>query len=60
MELTVISSGSRGNSYILKSNNGKFCLLDCGIKFKDITSHEKFGSFTDLDFVFTSHVPSSQ
>ena len=55
MELTTISTGSRGNSYILKSGNGKFCLLDCGVKFKDITSHEKFGSFTDLDFAFTSH-----
>ena len=55
MELVVINSGSNGNAYILKSNNNKFCLLDCGIKFQNITSHEKFGGFTDLDFVFVTH-----
>lgn len=55
MELCVINTSSHGNAYLLKSSNNKFCLLDCGIKFKNITSHERFGSFTDLDFVFVSH-----
>lgn len=55
MELTTLSTGSKGNCYILKSSNGKFCILDCGIKFRDITSSQSFGSFSNLDFVFVSH-----
>lgn len=53
MELSTINTGSKGNCYILKSNNGKFCILDCGIKFQDITKH--IDTFQDLDFVFCSH-----
>lgn len=58
MELTTLASSSRGNCHILKSANGKFCILDCGIKFKDITSKEVFSGFGNLDFVFCSHVPT--
>lgn len=56
MRLSVIGTGSSGNSYVLKSNNGKFCLLDCGLKFTTITHDKNFGSFSDLDFVWTTHV----
>ena len=56
MKLTTLSSNSKGNCHILKSSNGKFCILDCGIKFKDITSSKEFSSFQDLDFVFSSHI----
>lgn len=55
MEITTISSGSKGNCYILKSDNGKFCVLDCGVKMKDITTSSAFKTFQDLDFVFCSH-----
>lgn len=55
MELTTLSTGSKGNCYILKSGNGKFCIIDCGIRFRDITSAESFGGFSNLDFVFVSH-----
>ena len=55
MKLAILGTGSKGNSYILKSDNGKFCVLDCGLKMKDITSSAEFISFKDLDFVFVSH-----
>lgn len=55
MELTTLSTGSRGNCYIIKSNNGRFCVLDCGIKFKDITSSPEFSGFKNCDFLFTTH-----
>ncbi len=55
MYLTTLGTGSKGNSYILKSNNGKFCVLDCGLKMKDITGAEEFDTFKNLDFVFVSH-----
>ena len=56
MELTTLSTGSRGNCYIIKSNNGRFCILDCGIKLKDITSSPEFSGFKNCDFLFTSHI----
>lgn len=55
MYLTTLGTGSKGNSYILKSSNGKFCVLDCGLKMRDITSSTEFDSFKNLDFVFSSH-----
>lgn len=55
MEITTLATGSRGNCHILKSSNGRFCVLDCGIKFKDITSSTAFNSFMNCDFVFASH-----
>lgn len=55
MELTTLSTGSRGNCYILKSSNGRFCILDCGLKLKEITSSSAFGKFMDCDFAFCSH-----
>ena len=53
MELLTISTGSKGNVYRLTSANGKMCILDCGIKYRDITKHIE--TFMNLDFVFTSH-----
>lgn len=55
MKIITLATSSKGNSYILQVNNGKFCILDCGIKFEDITSSKCFSSFSKLDFVFTSH-----
>ena len=56
MKLVILSTGSRGNNYLLQSSNGKFCVLDCGIKFQDITNNENFNGFRNLDFVFCSHI----
>ncbi len=55
MELTTLSTGSRGNVYLLQSSNGKFCVLDCGLKMKDITKSTAFNGFKNLDFVYCSH-----
>lgn len=55
MKMSVLSSGSQGNSYLIQSSNEKFCVLDCGIKFQDITNNENFNGFKNLDFVFVSH-----
>lgn len=55
MKLITLSTGSKGNCYILMSNNGKFCVLDCGLKLKSITSHPEFTTFADLDFMFSTH-----
>lgn len=55
MKLIVLGSSSKGNCYILKSKNGKFCILDCGVNLQDITSHKEFNGFSNLDFVFCSH-----
>ena len=53
MELITLNTGSKGNCYFLKSSNGKMCILDCGIKYKDITKHIE--SFMNVDLVFCSH-----
>lgn len=36
MKLTVIKSGSSGNSYLLTSNNGQTLLVEIGVKFSEI------------------------
>lgn len=55
MKVSVLATGSSGNSYILKSKNGRFCVLDCGISYKNITNNKSFDGFSNLDFVFASH-----
>lgn len=54
MEVCTISTGSSGNAYIVSSNNN-YIILDCGVKFQDITHHPKFPKFSKIDFVFVSH-----
>lgn len=56
MRIITLSSGSCGNCYLLRLNNGKTIVLDAGIKFKDITHHPEFPSFKDISFVFISHI----
>lgn len=58
MELSVIGSGSSGNCYILKADNGRCVILDCGLPFREITGSKKFCGFSKIDFVFTSHCHS--
>lgn len=36
MELTIIGTGSKGNSYYLKPSIGKGLLIECGVNHKDI------------------------
>lgn len=55
MKLDCLSTGSDGNCYILKDINGSSVILDCGIKFEDITHHKSFPRFKDIDFVFVTH-----
>lgn len=54
MEVVTIATGSTGNSYIV-GTNGNYVILDCGVRFQDITHHPKFPSFSKIDFVFCSH-----
>lgn len=54
MEVCAINSGSDGNCYIVNHNNN-YIILDCGLPFKQITHHEKFQKFSNIDFVFCSH-----
>jgi flavorubredoxin len=55
MILTTIASGSTGNCYLLKNNNGRMVILDCGVKLETITNNKRFTKFGDIDFVFSSH-----
>lgn len=55
MEIDCLGTGSTGNCYIIKDINGRAIILDCGIKFQDITHHETFPKFINIDFVFVSH-----
>lgn len=55
MQIICLATGSDGNCYLVKDNTGKTVILDCGIKFQDITHHPEFPKFKDIDFVFTSH-----
>ena len=55
MQLHTLATGSGGNCYILKDIDGKSIILDCGIRFQDITHHKSFPKFQDIDFLFVSH-----
>ena len=55
MRIDCIATGSTGNCYIVTSADGRCIVLDCGLKFQDITHHKMFPKFGDIDFVFVSH-----
>ena len=55
MKLITLASGSTGNCYILKRNNGRFAILDCGINMDTITGNPEFTSFSNIDFVWCCH-----
>lgn len=55
MKLDCIATGSTGNCYILRDSNGRAIILDCGISFQNITHHNTFPKFKEIDFVFVSH-----
>ena len=54
MKLITLATGSSGNCYLLEENN-KYIVLDCGIKFEEITSNKNFPSFRDIDLVISTH-----
>lgn len=54
MKINILSTGSKGNCAIL--NNGKSkIMIDCGLKFEDITTHKAFGKFTDYEQILITH-----
>lgn len=55
MIMNTLASGSTGNCHFLKNSNGRFIILDCGVKMSTITGSEHFTGFSDIDFVFCSH-----
>lgn len=54
MELYVVGSGSSGNCYLLKRDNGKYIALDCGCKFKDVMVGCDWSPI-DIDFALVTH-----
>lgn len=56
MRIITLGSGSTGNCYLLELNN-KTIVLDCGLKFEDITKDINFPKFRNISFVFVSHSP---
>lgn len=56
MDVITLATGSTGNCYFVKDVNGKTIILDCGISFQEITHHQDFPKFSDIEFVFVSHI----
>ena len=53
MNMSVLSSGSSGNCYVLEEN-GKLVLLDLGISLPDIKKGIKY-RVSDISMSFVSH-----
>lgn len=53
MTIEILGSSSAGNAYILEDKDGNQLLLECGIKFQEISKHV---DFERLDCVLASHV----
>ena len=54
MRITTISTGSKGNCYVVESNN-QYIILDVGLPFEQITGNPAFPKFSKINFVFVSH-----
>lgn len=55
MVVITLGTGSLGNCYIVKADNGKSIILDCGLPFREITKDKNFPKFDDIELVFCSH-----
>ncbi len=55
MKLYCVSSGSRGNCYILENASGKQLLLDVGVKAKEISQHPAFTSWRNVRGALITH-----
>jgi phosphoribosyl 1,2-cyclic phosphodiesterase len=42
MKLIILGTGSTGNSYLLKPDNGKTLIIDCGVNFKKVKESVDF------------------
>ena len=56
MNVITLGTGSLGNCYIVKADNGKSIILDCGLPFREITKNKYFPKFDDIELVFCSHI----
>ena len=54
MKINILSTGSKGNCAILDNGKSKI-MIDCGLKFEDITTHKAFGKFADYEQVLITH-----
>ena len=54
MKINILSTGSLGNCSILDNGKSKI-MIDCGLKFEDITTHKAFGKFSDYEQILISH-----
>ena len=54
MELYVVGSGSSGNCYLIKRDNGKYIALDCGCKWKDVMVGCDWSPI-DIEFALVTH-----
>lgn len=54
MKINILSTGSKGNCAILDNGKSKI-MIDCGLKFEDITTHKAFGKFRDYEYVACTH-----
>lgn len=54
MKINVLSTGSKGNCAILDNGKSKI-MIDCGLKFEEITTHKAFGKFADYEQVIITH-----
>ena len=54
MELITVGTGSSGNCYLIKRDNGKYIVLDCGCKWKDVMIGCDFRPI-DIEFALVTH-----
>ena len=52
MKLYTISSGSKGNCYIITDSNSHQLIIECGVSIKDIIPHINFDT---IDGCIVSH-----
>lgn len=54
MRVKIISTGSKGNSYLLQTEDGRSLLIDAGIKYEEILKNIDY-KITTIDGVLISH-----
>lgn len=54
MKINILSTGSKGNCSILDNGKSKI-MVDCGLKFEDVTTHKAFGKFRDYEVCVETH-----
>jgi phosphoribosyl 1,2-cyclic phosphodiesterase len=56
MKLYCLTSGSKGNCYLLESNTGRQIILDAGIKLKDICTNPAFINWRNISAALITHI----